>query len=147
MAALEPKFWTLFCAAAGHPEWEDAPATTPAEIAALKARIGEVLATRDLAQWAEVFADVDCCVEPVLTPVEATQHPQLVARGMVVQVPDTQGGTQPQVATPVRFSATTATYARTAVHAGTDTHAVLLELGYDADTIARLRSTGAVAGA
>ncbi len=43
-----------------------------------------VLGARTLAEWTRVFADVDCCVTPVLTLDEALRDAQFVARGMIV---------------------------------------------------------------
>ncbi|WP_353937809.1 CoA transferase, partial [uncultured Marinobacter sp.] len=44
-----------------------------------------------------VFADVDACVEPVLTIEEAAEHPQLKARGMVVERDRGDGNLQKQI--------------------------------------------------
>lgn len=145
MGALEPKFWSQFCEAVGAPELESEPATTVAEIAALKAKVAAILAARTQAEWRAVFADVPCCVEPVLTPSEAVAHPQFVARQMVVEVPDEDGGMHRQVASPVLFSTTPAAYSRTSVETGHDTIAVLSAAGYDAAALAALRDAGAIA--
>jgi alpha-methylacyl-CoA racemase len=71
----------------------------------LKAALREKVAERTLAEWQEIFADQDACVEPVLTISEAVDHPQLKARGMVVDVDRGDGVMQRQIATPVRFGA------------------------------------------
>ncbi len=144
MGALEPKFWSMFCAAVGAPELELEPAGTTAEIVQLKGKVAAILARRTQAEWQEVFADVLCCVEPVLTPTEAVHHPQFAARGMVVEVPDETGAVHHQVASPVQFSATPAAYTRTSVESGHDTDTVLADAGYDAAAIAALRSAGAI---
>lgn len=144
MGALEPKFWSMFCEAVGAPELQLEPGGTATEIAQLKAKVAAILAQRTQAEWQAVFADVLCCVEPVLTPTEAVQHPQFLARGMVVDVPDETGATHRQVASSVRFTATPAAYARTSVESGYDTDAVLAAAGYDSAAIAALRSAGAI---
>ncbi len=144
MGALEPKFWSQFCAAVGAPELELEPGGSPAEIASLKAKVAAILAQRTLTQWTAVFAHVECCVEPVLTPTEAVQHPQFAARHMIVAVPDETGELHRQVASPVQFSTTPAAYARTAVETGHDTTAVLAAAGFDPAAIAALRDAGAI---
>jgi crotonobetainyl-CoA:carnitine CoA-transferase CaiB-like acyl-CoA transferase len=144
MGALEPKFWSMFCNAVGAPELELEEASSPEEIAALKTKVAAVLAQRTQAEWRDVLADVPCCVEPVLTPREAVRHPQFLARGMVVTVPDEDGGEHRQVASPVQFSATPPAYARTSVECGHDTAAVLADAGYDQAAIAALRDAGAI---
>jgi len=88
VGALELKFWQAFCDAAGLPElrerhWalglapgSDASVAVTREVAA---RVRE----KTRRQWEEVFAAVDACVTPVLTPAEALAHPHHQARGLV----------------------------------------------------------------
>lgn len=67
----------------------------------LKQRIGAVFKSRTRDEWAEVFADSDACVTPVLSPWEAHHHEHHVARGSFVEV---DGVRQPAPAP--RFSRT-----------------------------------------
>lgn len=71
VAALEPHFWARFCAAIGRPELT--PGQFDADQAALAAAVAPVVAARTLEEWAAVFAAVDACVTPVLTPAEAAR--------------------------------------------------------------------------
>ena len=57
----------------------------------------------EVQEWQEVFADVDACVEPVLTIEEAAGHPQLKARGMVVDRDRGDGHSQNQLGHPILF--------------------------------------------
>ncbi|MET7422571.1 CaiB/BaiF CoA-transferase family protein [Dactylosporangium sp. NPDC005555] len=43
--------------------------------------LARIFATRTRADWELVFAEVDACVTPVLTPGEAPHHPALASRG------------------------------------------------------------------
>ena len=88
VGALELKFWQTFCDAAGLSELRDkhwALGLAPGSDASsevtktVAARIGQE--TRH--KWEEVFAEVDACVTPVLTPAEALAHPHHHARGLV----------------------------------------------------------------
>jgi alpha-methylacyl-CoA racemase len=75
VGSREPVFHRRLLDALGLP---DAPlATDDAARAAIAARF----ATHDQAHWAEVFAGVDACVEPVRSLAEAPHHPHLAARG------------------------------------------------------------------
>jgi crotonobetainyl-CoA:carnitine CoA-transferase CaiB-like acyl-CoA transferase len=87
IGALEPKFWHAFCDAAGlaslkphHWSQGEVPGSAAARrtIDAVAARIAQ----RPRADWEAVFAPLDCCVTPVLTPAEALAQPQVVARGL-----------------------------------------------------------------
>jgi len=41
----------------------------------MKARFADLFATKTRDEWTAIFADVDACVTPVLTPREAAHHP------------------------------------------------------------------------
>lgn len=92
------------------------------------------------AHWEAVFADVDACVTPVLDMDEAPQHPHNRARRAFVEV---DGVTQ---AAPVpRFSGTPTAPPRGAPAVGSDTDAILTELGIKESTIRTMHENGAIA--
>ena len=78
----------------------------PEDQRAIREALKATIARKTLAEWQDVFADVDACVEPVLTISEAAEHPQMKVRGMVVEVAKGDGGTQKQIGHPIKFSAT-----------------------------------------
>lgn len=133
VGSLEPQFLHAFCDAMGRPEWVGlAQAGTPSAMATLKAAIADAFRAQPFAHWCAVFANVDCCVEPVLTLDEAARHPHFAARGMIVDVPDAAGGTHArQIAHPVRYSATPPAYRHVGPPLGGQSRAILAELGYD----------------
>ena len=102
-------------------------------------RIAAIVATRTRDEWEAVFAGTDGCVAPVLSLAEAPRHPHNVARGTFVEV---GGVTQPAPAP--RYSATPTDTPRPTLPAGTDTDAVLGELGFGVAEVERLRAEGAV---
>ena len=106
VGSLEPQFSARLCDTLGIGEMKSfAMSQNPEHQQALKAAIQEKIAAGTLAQWQALFADVDACVEPVLTIEEAAEHPQLRARGMVVDVSRGDGQMQHQTALPIKFSA------------------------------------------
>jgi alpha-methylacyl-CoA racemase len=108
---------------------------------ALKERLAAVVATRTRDEWAEVFADTDACVAPVLSLGEATRHPHIVARGTFVEA---DGVLQPAPAP--RFSRTAPALQGPPPEPGQHTEAVLVDWGVaDAQRVAELRQSGAVA--
>lgn len=120
VAALEPQFFAELLARL------DLPADTPQYDRAAWPELRELLARRFAAQpqahWAQLFADGDGCVAPVLSMGRAPADPQLAARGTYV-VHD--GVTQPA---PVpRFSATPAELDRPPALPGEHTAEVLAE--------------------
>lgn len=68
-----------------------------------KRQLTDAFATRTRDEWAELFAESDACVTPVLTPWEAPQHPHNAARGTFTTI---AGHVQPAPAP--RFSRTPA---------------------------------------
>lgn len=82
LGAIEPKFWTAFCNAAGHPEWiarGDAPLPQNDLIAELNAFFAGLTQAQAVAQ----LEPADCCLAPVLGLDEAVETEQLKARGLV----------------------------------------------------------------
>ena len=140
VGAVEPTFYAALLAGLGLD-----PAALPKQYdrkrwPETKRRFADVIRRRPLAEWIEVFDGTDACAAPVLTMDEALDHPHLRARGTYVEF---DGVAQPAPAP--RFSRTPGAIRRSAPAAGADTDSVLAELGYAADDIAALRSTGAVA--
>ena len=106
----------------------------------MKQRVGEIIAQRTLDEWVEVFDGTDACVTPVLTMGQTPSHPHAQARGSFFEF---SGVTQPRPAP--RFEGTPSEPAATSQPPGADTDSVLAELGYPAEQVEALRSSGAVA--
>ena len=79
---LEPKFYQLFLETLGLAEDEEFQHQFRESLwPRLSDRLAELFATRPRKDWEELFAGLDACVMPVLSPEEAAQHPQNQARG------------------------------------------------------------------
>jgi alpha-methylacyl-CoA racemase len=66
----------------------------------------------------------------VLTFAEATEHPQIKAREMIVEAPNENGTMQKQIAFPIKFSTNPAVYRQTGGQVGEHNEAILREYGY-----------------
>ncbi|BCQ07969.1 alpha-methylacyl-CoA racemase [Mycobacterium heckeshornense] len=88
----------------------------------LRARIAEVIGSKDRDHWATVFAESDACVTPVLSFGEVETEPHITARRTFYQ---SDGGLQPVPAP--RFSRTVPDQPRPAGPPGSDTEAVLAD--------------------
>lgn len=143
VGSLEPKFWQGFCTAVGRPDLIPLGFDQSGDCRQkLKAEIRQLLKSKTLAEWAELFAEYDVCVEPVLTIPEMVAHPQTQARQMIVEVPKSDGTSQPQVASPFKFSETEARYEKVGGALGVDTTAVLQEIGYTSREIEEMKTRG-----
>lgn len=103
---LEPKFAMAFFQAIDKMAWAPRAASLdPEKLAGLKADVAELIALRPQAEWAELFAGVDACVEPVLDLAEARVNPQFEARGLVASRSSEDGIEKPQFTSPIRRTA------------------------------------------
>ena len=133
VGALEGKFWKTACEVLGRPEWLKRQWD-----ASLLGELAELFAIRPRDEWASLFAAVDCCITPILSPEEALANEQLSARQMVLNV---DGLTQ--FAPPLRMSGFEFSIRQQAPKAGEHNAAILVAAGYSADEIQRLESAGA----
>jgi crotonobetainyl-CoA:carnitine CoA-transferase CaiB-like acyl-CoA transferase len=95
-------------------------------------------------QWQAIFINLDLCVEPVLNLKEASEHPQLIAREMIVNVPHSQIGTQKQLGCPIKFSRYQTQYQQAGGDIGADSEQILTKLGYSSEKISALEKSGVV---
>lgn len=113
VGSLEPQFSARLCDLLELADMKSfALSQNPEHQKAFKAAISEKIQQKTLAQWQVVFADVDACVEPVLSIGEAAEHPQLKARDMVIGVDRGDGTLQRQIGFPIKFEKTPASTTR-----------------------------------
>ncbi len=139
VAPLEQKFWQVFCEAIGRPDWQARHGARGAAAAALRRELVELFASRSQAYWRDFFANVDCCVTPVLDVAEALEHPQFRARGMVLQA---DGLTQ--YAPPVKLSGWVFAVDRAAPSPGEHSEEILRESGFGEQEIAALQAASVI---
>lgn len=147
VGGLEPQFFMAFCAAIGRPELapQGMVMGVPEVVASLKAEIGKEVKKKTLAEWQQIFANVDSCTEPVLSFAEACEHPQIKARDLIVEVPRPDGTKQKQLGSAIKFSRTPASFRFIGTEIGSHTDEVLREHGFSEGQIQELRKGGVVA--
>jgi crotonobetainyl-CoA:carnitine CoA-transferase CaiB-like acyl-CoA transferase len=140
VGSLEPGFMKQLCAALGLEEWASLGLSAqPAQQRRLKDALKIEFEKHDFAELCALFAELDACVEPVLSLGEAVRHPQLQARELVTQVPRGDGSSQAQMACPLKFSQGLPQPRHIGAALGQHTDQVLGELGFTAERIAELR--------
>ena len=104
VGALEPAFYAELLTRLGL-EPDEHVQSDVAGWPALRERLAASFATRTQAEWVDVFAGGDACVEPVLGLQQAPEHPHLDARGTFVRDRDVvQPGPAPRFSrTPARL--------------------------------------------
>jgi crotonobetainyl-CoA:carnitine CoA-transferase CaiB-like acyl-CoA transferase len=140
LAALEPKFWSTFCAAVGLTV--DALDLIPGpHQRELTNRVTAIFASRPRAEWIAFAAEHDCCVEVAVLPAEIRADPHLASRGLVFDM-KTPDGPLPQVRLPITPSDTGAFTAPP--RSGEHSRAILREGGLDEGAIDTLIRAGVV---
>ena len=134
-----------FCDIAGHAAWAADPRF--ASNAARVSNRGELIpllrqatVMKTTAQWIALLENAAVPCGPINDLAAVFADPQVLHRGLRVDLPHAAGGTAPQVANPIRFSATPIGYRHAPPLLGQDTEAILGELGRSAEDIAALRA-------
>ncbi|MGU9859774.1 CaiB/BaiF CoA transferase family protein [Pseudomonas sp. LF245] len=140
VGSLEPAFMQQLCETLGRPELAaQGLSPKPEQQKALKQALQVEFEKRSFDELCALFAEVDACVEPVLSLSEAVEHPQLKARALVSQVPRGDGSSQAQLACPLKFSQGLPAPRHIGVAVGAHSDEVLAELGFSAQRIEDLR--------
>lgn len=145
----DPQFAT-FCQVLGMPELatDERYRTNPQRVKhreELNPRIAEVLRQRPVAEWQRTLEAAGVPSGPINGFAEVFADPQIQHRQMQMTLPHASAGQVPQVANPVKFSATPVAYHRGPPVLGEHTREVLQErLGLDAARIEELQRDGVI---
>lgn len=71
LAALEPKFWNLFCQKVGYEDWSGHQFSTTSKDNPIYVELCQCFWSRTCAEWGAFAREHDCCLSPVLTLEEA----------------------------------------------------------------------------
>lgn len=85
LAALEPKFWSNFCAAINRENWLKEQYSFVQNENPVFVEMKQLFASKTLAEWTDFAQAVDCCIAPVLETSELHTHPQFKDRGMIME--------------------------------------------------------------
>ncbi len=137
-----------FCEVAGHPEWADDPrfASNRARVAhraELIPLIRQATVFRTTAEWVAALEQAGVPCGPINDLAQVFADPQVIARGLRVELPHPLAGSVPQVASPIRLSETPVEYRNAPPLLGEHSEQVLREwLGMPASEVAALRQRG-----
>src|SRR5216684_2264988 len=137
VGALEPKFWTALCNAMRLPDLIEIQFAAGEDRARAHRAMEAVFLSRTRSEWERDLAGLELCCEPVLDLSEVASHPQIAARGLVVNAP---AGVEVRPAVPMRAD----WRRRDAPGLGEHTAEILSELGVDGAQLASLEKDGVV---
>ena len=146
LAVGSEKLWKVFCPAIGCPELADDPryrsnSARDANRASLVAKLQEVFLSRSYDEWEKLLVGKGVPVGRVNTLAEAVAHPQVAARGALVEVDHPKVGRTKVVGVPARLSATPGSVRSPSPALGQHTDEVLRDLlGLGTPEIAALRA-------
>ena len=152
LAVGSHKLWKVFCPAIGRPDLADDPRFAANGLrvrhrAQLVDIIQQVLLTRSYEQWEAVFLEVGVPVGAINNIEQLLAHPQVRARGSMVDMDHPRAGPVQMVGVPVRLSATPGTVRTPSPCLGEHSEQTLREmLGMSDDEIRRLMAAGIVHG-
>ena len=142
--ALEPKFWRAFCEGVGRQDLIEAQFQPPGSDAWRE--VADLFHSRTRDEWREFNDQHDAMIEPVLGLDEALTSELVRERQMVVELEQPELGPVRLLGLPIKFSRTPGDATRPAPALGEHTEEVLREAGLDADAVAAMVQSGAVAG-
>lgn len=138
---LEPQFLTAFLKALGMEEYIER-LMEPDIQEEIRYKITEKIISRSRDYWADVFKDIDACVDPVLSFSEAARSEHSKARGLLVNVPGPDGISIPQIGLPIKYSQYMPEYKWAGPYLGKDTRDIIQLLGFSDDEIRKMESGG-----
>ena len=151
MTVITDKMTAKMCAAFERPELMDDPrfATTQGRVehaGEVKAIVADILATKTTAEWADCLGAAGVPIAPVHDFEQLMEFPQLEHRGVLQTMPAPPGMDGDITVTGAGFHASNGTPEAITPGPllGQHTDEVLAEAGFDADTIAAFRDSGAI---
>ena len=148
VAVASARQWKAFCPLIGCPELANDPrydsnGNRDKNRASLVARLQAVFLTRTYEEWEKILIDGGIPVGAINTLAEVVEHPQVKARGAIVDIDHPKIGKTRVVGVPVRLSSTPGSVRTPSPSLGQHTEEVLRDLlGMEDAEIGRLRSAG-----
>lgn len=143
LGALEKHFWDNLCEIVGREDFKEHQYS--------KEKRGEILSylkkkfkERTLAEWLSIAREYDVCLGPVNTIEETFNDPQILHRGMKLEIDHPVEGKLKQIGIPIKFSDTPGRIKSPPPLLGEHTDEILTGLGLDKGEIEELRSEGVV---
>ena len=141
VASLESRFYAALCRGANLDPHDFQDQMNSRRWPELKDKLAHVFKTKTRAEWAQIFDELDACVEPVLSLKETFEHPHFKERGVYVE----REGVRQPTALP-RFSRTPGEIGRVPGTNGEDAAVALSRWGFTQDEIGEFQRSGAIVG-
>lgn len=149
VAVGNDSLWRKYAAAIGRQDLaeDERFATNPSRVAwreTLVPLLEQAMRTRTTAEWVAALDESGVPVGPIQTVDEALRDPQVLARNMVSELVHPTAGPMKVVGCPVRLTRTPPSVRTAPPLLGQETDEILGELGFNAERIRALHTSGAV---
>ncbi|WP_027719133.1 CaiB/BaiF CoA transferase family protein [Desulfovirgula thermocuniculi] len=149
LAVGNDAIWQRFCKAMGLEHLADDPRFVTNEMRVkhreeLESLLAEIFATEEAAHWINLLQEHRVPCGPINAISEVVSHPQVLHRGMVVEMDHPQAGKVKVVGNPIHFGEFSVQYRLPPPLLGQHTREVLRELGYNEEEIEELKAGGVI---
>ena len=136
--------WPGFCRSIGKPELEKDPRFASFTKRAQNCEelihiVDDILATRNLDDWAVIFKKNNVICGRVQTPAEVINDPQALANNFFTEVDHAEAGKIKLINTPVKFYQDSGSVKAAAPQVGQHTEEILLGIGYTWDDLSHFK--------
>lgn len=139
---IEVKFWREFCRGLGRDDLIPRQFEQGLNREEVFDEIQKEFLKKTQKEWMSVFINLDACVMPVKSFLDACEDPQIRARDMVVEMDHPKLGKIKNVASPIKYSRTPLKIRSFAPNIGQNTKEILRSLGYTDDKIRDFKKKG-----
>ena len=141
--------WRRFCAVAGLADYVDHPdfatnAQRMTNLAKTEALVQGVMETKTVTEWLSCLSAVGVPCSPIHTLEQALAHPQVAARGLIVETNHPVLGPIKNIGHPVQFERKDRSSSRPPPLHGEHSEEILLEAGYSPESIESLTEQGVI---
>jgi crotonobetainyl-CoA:carnitine CoA-transferase CaiB-like acyl-CoA transferase len=144
IGALEEKFWNNLCRALEREDLIPHQHATGSQGDEVVAQLEKIFLTKTRDEWAEYLEGFEICHGPVNDFQETFSDPQVLHRGMILEVDHPTEGRIKQVGFPIKFSETPGRARLPSPGYGEHTKEVLQDLGYSEGNIETLERSGVI---
>lgn len=138
IGAIEPWFYANLCQLLGREDFIEHQYAEGEKLEEIFQCFRQAFLTKTRDEWVEILRRKDTCVAPVYSIDELVSDPQLIARGMIVEVDHPTIGRTKQVGSMIKLSESPFQARNWSQRFGQHTEELLRDLGYSKEDIDRL---------
>lgn len=144
IGAFEPWFYANLCQLLGRDDFIEHQFTEGKKREEIFQHFKQTFLTKNRDEWVDILRQKDTCVAPVYSIDELASDPQLIARGMIKEIPHPVLGSVRQVGSMLKMSASPFQVRNWTTRFGQHTNEILRELGFSTKRITALRKAGVI---